>query len=78
MSIARVLAWSMAYLAIAMVANSMLGANFGYLRMKPTHPSLLDYLAPWPFYIVQLVLLGIVFALLYYSPFFIIDQLLPR
>jgi hypothetical integral membrane protein (TIGR02206 family) len=78
MSIARVLAWSMAYLAIAMVANSMLGANFGYLRMKPTHPSLLDYLAPWPFYIVQLVLLGIVFALLYYSPFFIIDQLRPR
>jgi hypothetical integral membrane protein (TIGR02206 family) len=47
MSIARFLAWSMAYLAIAMVANSMLGANFCYLRMKPTHPSLLDYMAPW-------------------------------
>lgn len=75
MSIARTLAWSTAYLAVAMLANAMLDTNFGYLRTKPASPSLLDYMAPWPFYIGQLVLLAIVFTLLYYLPFFIIDQL---
>jgi hypothetical integral membrane protein (TIGR02206 family) len=77
MSIARTLLWSTAYLALAMATNAMLDANFGYLRRKPAHPSLLDYMAPWPFYIVQLALLAILFTLLYYSPFFIIDQLRP-
>ena len=77
MSIARTFAWSTVYLVVAMATNAMLGTNFGYLRAKPASPSLLDYMAPWPFYIVQLALLAIVFTLLYYAPFFIIDQLRP-
>ncbi len=78
MSIARALAWSAIYAAAAMATNSLLDTNFGYLRMKPAHLSLLDYMAPWPFYIVQLVLLAIVFNLIYYSPFFIRDWLRSR
>ena len=54
MSIVRALAWSAFYVAAAMAVNAMLDTNFGYLRMKPVHPSLLDYMAPWPFYIAQL------------------------
>ena len=77
-SIVRALAWSAAYLITAATVNSMLGTNFGYLRTKPAHPSLLDYMAPWPFYIVQLGLLTIAFTLIYYSPFFIIDRLRSR
>lgn len=73
--IVRALAWSGFYLAIAMAANAMLDANFGYLRAKPAHPSLLDYMAPWPFYIAQLALLAIMSSLVYYLPFFIIDRL---
>ena len=78
MSIARVLAWMTVYLVVAIATNSVFDANFGYLRVKPSHLSLLDYMAPWPFYIVQLVLLAIVFSLVYYSPFFIIDHLRGR
>jgi hypothetical integral membrane protein (TIGR02206 family) len=78
MSIARALAWLAIYAAAAMATNSLLDTNFGYLRMKPAHPSLLDYMAPWPFYIAQLVLLAIVFSLIYYSPFFIHDWLRSR
>jgi len=77
-SIMRALAWSAVYLITAMTVNSMLDTNFGYLRAKPPHPSLLNYMAPWPFYIVQLGLLTIAFTLICYLPFFIIDRLGSR
>jgi hypothetical integral membrane protein (TIGR02206 family) len=77
MSIARTLAWSTLYLAAAMMANATLGTNFGYLRTKPANPSLLDYMAPWPFYIGELALLAVVFTVVCYAPFFIIDRLRP-
>lgn len=75
LSIVRALAWAGFYLAVAMAANAMLDTNFGYLRAKPAHPSLLDYLAPWPYYIAQLAALAIVSCLVCYSPFFVIDRL---
>lgn len=78
MSIVRVLIWSVVYLVAAMTANFLLDANFGYLRAKPSQPSALDYLAPWPYYIVQLATLAIASTLLYYAPFFIIDRLKRR
>ena len=74
-SILRVLAWSTLYLGAAAAVNSMLGTNFGYLRAKPAQPSLMDYLAPWPFYIAELVLLAIAFVLVLYAPFFVADRL---
>ncbi len=78
MSVPRVLAWSLLYLVTALVANSIFKTNFGYLRAKPSHPSLLDYLWPWPFYIPQLVLLAIVSCLVFYMPFFLLDQMRNR
>ena len=78
MSIVRALACSAIYLAVAMAANSIFGTNYGYLRAKPAHPSLLDYMAPWPFYIAQLALLAVLSCLIYYSPFFIVDRLRPK
>jgi hypothetical integral membrane protein (TIGR02206 family) len=75
LSIVRALAWSTVYLATAVAANAIFGTNYGYLRAKPAHPSLLDYMAPWPFYIGQLALLAIVSCLICYAPFFIVDRL---
>jgi hypothetical integral membrane protein (TIGR02206 family) len=78
MSIGRTLAWSAVYVAASMTTNFLLDTNFGYLRAKPSNFSLLDYMAPWPYYIVQLVPLAITFCLVCYSPFFIIDHLRGR
>ncbi len=77
-SIARALGWSLLYLAAAMAANQALKTNFGYLRAKPSHPSLMDYLAPWPYYIPETVLLAIAVCLVFYAPFFLVDRLRRR
>ena len=78
MSILRALAWSAVYLAVTMAVNAIFGTNYSYLRAKPAHASLLDYMAPWPFYIAELALLAILSCLVYYLPFFIMDRLRPR
>ena len=75
MSIVRTLEWSAVYFGAAMAVNFMLGTNFGYLRAKPEHPSLIDYMAPWPLYLLQLALLAIILCLVYYLPFLLIDRL---
>ena len=75
MSIVRVLGWSAVYFAVAMTVNFMLGTNFGYLSAKPEHPSLMDYMAPWPYYLAELVVLAVIFCLVCYVPFFIFDRL---
>ena len=78
MSIVRTLGWSAVYFGAAIAVNSMLGTNFGYLRAKPKQPSLMDYMTPWPFYLIQLGLLTIVFCIAYYLPFFFLDRLWPH
>jgi len=51
------------YALVIGFVNWRLGTNFGYLARKPEHPSLLDYLGPWPYYIfwAELVALGLFF-----------------
>tara|TARA_Y100001934_G_C12235439_1_gene717493 strand:- start:59 stop:862 length:804 start_codon:yes stop_codon:yes gene_type:complete len=44
--------WLNILIGIAFVANQLTGANFFYLRAKPTVPTLLDYLGPWPWYVL--------------------------
>lgn len=58
-SIWRVWLVSNVYLFAAGLLNWRLGTNFGYLAAKPAHPSLLDALGPWPFYIVGMELIGL-------------------
>jgi hypothetical integral membrane protein (TIGR02206 family) len=57
----RTFGWINVYLAVILVLNWLLGTNYGYVNAKPPHPSLLDFLGPWPWYL--LVLQGVALLL---------------
>ncbi|HWA89327.1 MAG TPA: TIGR02206 family membrane protein [Rhizomicrobium sp.] len=73
-SIPRVVAWTLFYGVAAGLVDWMFGVNFGFLAAKSKDPSVLDLLSPWPWYIAELVPIGIVFILVLYAPFFLADQ----
>ena len=72
-SIPRVIGWSLFYMAFAFSIDMIAGTNFGYLREKPFTHSLFDLMAPWPWYLGELAIVGAVSILIYYSPFLIAD-----
>ena len=76
-SIPRVIAWTLFYTAAASAVDWFFKVNFGYLRAKPATETILDALAPWPWYIGELMMLGIVLILIYYAPFFVWDRIRP-
>jgi uncharacterized membrane protein YwaF len=59
----RVLAVTLAFAAVAAVANVSTGGNYMYLRHKPVHSSLLDLMARWPWYILETTALGLAMLL---------------
>ena len=48
---------------VAGVGDLITGGNYMYLRVKPAHSSLLSLMSPWPWYIVQTAVLGLVMLL---------------
>jgi hypothetical integral membrane protein (TIGR02206 family) len=72
-SLPRVAAWSLFYMAAALSTDMIFGTNFGYLRFKPFSHSLFDYMAAWPWYLGELLAVGMISLLIYYSPFLIAD-----
>lgn len=69
-SLLRAFAWLQFYAVCAGLVNWQCGTNFGYLAAKPHSASLLDALAPWPWYIAELEALSLVSFLIYAAPFF--------
>jgi hypothetical integral membrane protein (TIGR02206 family) len=74
-SIPRVVGWTLVYAGAAALTDWALGTNYGFFRAKPTHPTFYDLLSAWPYYIPETVAIGIVAAVLLYSPWFVIDRL---
>ena len=54
--------------------NVILGSNYLYLVRKPAQPSPLDYLGPWPWYILGLGALTVCVCLICYLPFAVHDR----
>ena len=64
-AIRRVLLATAAWAAVAGSANVLTGGNYMFLRERPDTPSLLDYLGPWPWYMLGATALAVaLFALL--------------
>lgn len=73
-SIKRVFLWSQVYFAAAFSTNLLFDTNYGFLMEKPIEGSLLDFLGPWPFYLISLEIVALLSFFIYYLPFFIIDK----
>jgi len=76
-SIIRAFLWLQVYLGAAVATNLLLDENYGYLCRKPLNPSLLDHLGPWPWYILSLEVLALVFFAAYYLPWWVYDKIKP-
>jgi hypothetical integral membrane protein (TIGR02206 family) len=61
--------WSVVYLAFAMTANMLLGSNFAFASRPPDNPSLIDQLGPWPWYLLSMQGIAVIFFVLLALPF---------
>ena len=73
-SVFRAIIYTNLYALFVLPLNYLLGANYLFLMAKPSQPSILDYLAPWPWYLLQLEILLILSCLLCYLPFWIMKK----
>ena len=59
----RVYAITLAFACLAAVGTLLTGGNYMFLRHKPAHGSLLDFMGPWPVYILVAAPLALVIFL---------------
>ncbi|GGH84614.1 YwaF family protein [Pullulanibacillus pueri] len=59
------------YAGCVFAINKGLGSNYLYIMKKPGNMSLLNFLGPWPWYLLSLELVMILSFYLLYSPFWI-------
>jgi hypothetical integral membrane protein (TIGR02206 family) len=72
-SLKRVFIWTNLYMACVFFINLTIGSNYLFIAHKPEFPTLLDALAPWPWYIIELEVVGLAVLSLLYVPFLIKD-----
>lgn len=74
-SIPRAIGWTLAYLAAAGLADWLLGVNYAFLRAKPDHATLFEFMPAWPWYILETIGFGVAAILLLYLPWYVADRL---
>lgn len=62
------------YMALISIINILVDGNYLFLCHKPNSASIMDYLGPWPWYILSLEIIGIAIMCILYMPFFIKDM----
>ena len=65
----RIFAATTAWAAVAAVGNAITGGNYMFLSERPETPSLLDYMGPWPWYVLGSALLALALFTLLDLPF---------
>ena len=66
--------WVLAFLGLAIVVNCAFGTNYFYIRDKPPN-SLLDYMGPWPWYIITAMPVAFVLIGIGYVPIWLVERL---
>lgn len=56
------------------LVNIITKGNYMFLARKPSNPSLIDFLGPYPWYIISLELVALTMFILLYIPFFIFKK----
>jgi len=64
-----------AYALIIGILNYIINTNYLFLCHKPESETPLDFMGPWPWYIISLEIAVILFWVILYSPYFIKDLL---
>lgn len=58
------------FLVITFFLNLALDSNYMYSKAKPDSSSILDYMGPWPIYLISTQLLALILFTLLYLPFY--------
>ena len=66
------------YALTILAVNFVLDTNYLYLRTKPAATSILDYLGPWPWYVLGLGGLTVISCFLCYMPFALVRYFRKR
>ena len=67
-------AWFNVLMASAAVINALVDTNYYYLKAKPMVPTLIDYLGPWPWYIVSVELVAFTQFFLSFAVFWFVKN----
>ncbi|MBP1625260.1 MAG: transporter permease [Acidobacteria bacterium] len=67
-SIMRMMVALNLYAIVVGLLDAAMGWNYGYLCQKPATPSLLDFLGPWPWYLLSLEVIALLTFLLLNLP----------
>ena len=62
-------------IVIIALFNWVVGANYLFICYKPVNGSIIDFLGPWPWYVLSLEGVGLFSFLIYYLPWLIRDKL---
>jgi hypothetical integral membrane protein (TIGR02206 family) len=72
-SFKRVFIWTNIYMVPVFFLNLAIGSNYLFVAGKPNFPTLLDALAPWPWYIIELEAIAFAIFFILYIPFLVKD-----
>ncbi len=67
-SLAKTIWVTLAYMVFVGIVNGMLGTNYLFLARKPEQATILDFLGPWPWYIVPYIGVGLLVCVIVYLP----------
>lgn len=68
-AVTRVLVATAAYAIVVGFVDYLTNGNYLFLRFLPPTRTLLDYMGPWPWYIITLTVLAVIIFNLLYMPF---------